>query len=319
MLENHSTLSPLITVITVAYNSEAFIEETIESVLNQTIDEYEYIIIDDSSSDETWNIINRFHDKRIKKYKNSVNLGEYPNRNKALGLATGEYIIFIDGDDIIYPEALEILSKYAKKHSECATICSVPNVRDIIFPLLVTKTMFFRFFFFGRPLIGQNFTKILFKREALKAVSLLPTHIRSGDTYIQMKLGLNFSSLLIEEDISWWRKRENNATAQIYSNYRYLSENLSYGLEIVNDSKFPLNETETETIFKNLYGSYLRMLVRLTIWGKFSDLRYNWSKFKVPFKYWYSIAIPTVKKDYLANFYAFPVNHLPSNKNKGEN
>ncbi len=94
-------------VITVSYNSARFIGHTINSVLNQTYKNFEYIILDDNSTDSTWQIIEGFKDERINAYRNPNNLGEYQNRNKAIEIASGKYIIFIDGDDYMYWNALE--------------------------------------------------------------------------------------------------------------------------------------------------------------------------------------------------------------------
>ena len=65
------------------------------------MDNFEYIIGDDCSIDNTWEIINDFNDSRIVKYRNDTNLGEYPNRNKAVTIAKGDWILFIDGDDVM--------------------------------------------------------------------------------------------------------------------------------------------------------------------------------------------------------------------------
>src|SRR5438105_4541179 len=106
MLEKSLNEWPLVTVITVTYNSAAYVRDAIESVLAQTYDNIEYIIGDDYSTDNTWQIIREYKDERIRAYRNEKNLGEYPNRNKAISLATGKYLIFIDGDDILYPHGI---------------------------------------------------------------------------------------------------------------------------------------------------------------------------------------------------------------------
>ena len=84
------------------YNSEKYINQTIKSILNQTYDNWELIIIDDCSTDNCLKIAKEYSkkDKRIKCYKNKTNKGISGNRNRGLKLATGDYIAFCDDDDL---------------------------------------------------------------------------------------------------------------------------------------------------------------------------------------------------------------------------
>jgi len=98
---------PLISICIPTYNSESFIKETIDSVLNQTYKNIEVIITDDCSKDKTVEIIRSFSDLRIKFFKNDKNLGVEGNWNKALQLASGKYIKLMGADDILYPTCIE--------------------------------------------------------------------------------------------------------------------------------------------------------------------------------------------------------------------
>lgn len=98
----------LFSIIMPAYNSQATIKESIASVLNQTYQNFELIIINDNSSDATLSIITNFcHDKRILVINNENNMGVAQSRNRGLEMASGEIIAFLDSDDIWYPNKLE--------------------------------------------------------------------------------------------------------------------------------------------------------------------------------------------------------------------
>lgn len=98
---------PLVSIITPTYNRGDFITFAVESVLRQTYSDYEMIIVDDGSTDGTREIVGRYlHDKRIKYYRQK-NLGQSTARNKGLNLSSGEYICFLDSDDIYKPGKLE--------------------------------------------------------------------------------------------------------------------------------------------------------------------------------------------------------------------
>ena len=107
---------PFVSIITVTLNSEKNLEETLKSIENQKNKDYELIIIDGQSSDSTIEI--------IKRNKNLINFcltekddGIYDAFNKGLKHAKGKYIVFVNSDDILTPEALELLSKYNDFHS----------------------------------------------------------------------------------------------------------------------------------------------------------------------------------------------------------
>ena len=91
---------PLISVIMSTYNDELYIEESLQSILNQTLADFELIIYDDCSSDHTVEKIRAFQDSRIQLICNEENCGLTKNLNKGLRIAKGKYIARMDGDDI---------------------------------------------------------------------------------------------------------------------------------------------------------------------------------------------------------------------------
>ncbi len=99
-------LSPKVSVIMPVYNGEEYVGEAIESILGQTFDDFEFIIIDDGSIDESLNIIKAYHDPRIILICNETNLRLIPSLNKGLKAARGQYIARMDADDISLPGRL---------------------------------------------------------------------------------------------------------------------------------------------------------------------------------------------------------------------
>lgn len=99
---------PIITVLMSVYNAEKFVGEAIESILNQTFKDYEFIIINDTSTDNSKRIISSYHDSRIKYIENKTRLGLAASLNKGLRLAKGTYIARMDADDISLPNRLQL-------------------------------------------------------------------------------------------------------------------------------------------------------------------------------------------------------------------
>jgi len=113
-----SPKTPKISVVMPAYNAEKYLDESISSILNQTFSDFEFIIIDDASRDNSKSIIKKFQrkDRRIKFLQNKRNLGVALTRNKGLKIARGEYIATFDADDISLPQRLEIQKNYLENH-----------------------------------------------------------------------------------------------------------------------------------------------------------------------------------------------------------
>lgn len=106
-------ITDLVSIITPTYNCGNFVSETIRSVQAQSYRNWEMIIVDDCSDDNTYDIIAEFLiDSRIKYFKNSVNKGAALTRNFALRLAKGKWIAFLDSDDLWTPDKLEKQLKF---------------------------------------------------------------------------------------------------------------------------------------------------------------------------------------------------------------
>lgn len=115
-------MNEIISIITASYNSEKTISKTLESLLNQSSKEFEFIIIDGNSKDNTVEIIKEyvplFRQKNINIFwKSEKDSGIYDAWNKGLNLANGEWISFLGSDDILLPNAIEIYNNIAKKKS----------------------------------------------------------------------------------------------------------------------------------------------------------------------------------------------------------
>jgi len=114
-MKNH----PIVSIITPSYNSEKHISEAITSVLNQSYQNWEMLIVDDFSNDNSAEIIETFSkmDKRIKLIRLKENVGSALARNAAIKKAKGRFIAFLDSDDTWFPEKLEKQLTYLKQHN----------------------------------------------------------------------------------------------------------------------------------------------------------------------------------------------------------
>lgn len=116
-------ISGLVSVVMANYNTEEeYLRSAIESILNQTYSNFEFIIIDDGSTNDSVSIIESYDDERIVLVKNSENIGVTKSRNKGLDICHGEFMAVMDSDDISMPNRFEMQIRYLREH-ENVIVC----------------------------------------------------------------------------------------------------------------------------------------------------------------------------------------------------
>ena len=120
----------LVSIIMPAYNCGRFIAESIRSVLAQTYSNWELLIVDDCSTDNTAKVVSTFNDQRILYMRNTNNLGAAQTRNKAIQIAKGRFIAFLDADDLWMPAKLELQLKYMQQHNYAFTFTDYQIIQE---------------------------------------------------------------------------------------------------------------------------------------------------------------------------------------------
>ena len=115
---------PHVTVLTTVYNGLPYLTECIDSVLRQTWTDFEFLIIDDASTDNSLECVKSYKDPRIKIVENEKNIGQVPSLNVGLKIAKGKFIARLDQDDVSLPSRLEEQVDYFKRHSDISILCS---------------------------------------------------------------------------------------------------------------------------------------------------------------------------------------------------
>jgi len=121
---------PKVTVLMSVYNGEKYLREAIDSILNQTFKNFEFLVINDGSTDSTAEILQSYQDPRIKIINNEKNMGLTGSLNKGLKLAKGEYIARMDADDISLPLRLEKEVEFLDKNPELGLVGILYEVID---------------------------------------------------------------------------------------------------------------------------------------------------------------------------------------------
>lgn len=120
---------PFFSIITIVFNGEKYLERTIKSVINQSFKDFEYIIIDGESTDNTLNIIRKY-EKQIDFWKSEPDEGISDAFNKGIKYAKGKYIAFINADDYYTENAFSTVYEIAKKEEKVGVFCGAVNFYD---------------------------------------------------------------------------------------------------------------------------------------------------------------------------------------------
>ena len=138
--------SPLVSVILTSFNHEKYLRASIDSVLNQTFTDYELIIWDDCSQDNSWEIINSYKNRRIKAFRNEQNMGG-GNTNRALKIVSGEYIAIHHSDNVWELDKLEKQVAFLEVHTEIgAVFTNALAITEDGSPLTDEKHFYFNIF-----------------------------------------------------------------------------------------------------------------------------------------------------------------------------
>lgn len=127
--------SPRVTVLMTLYNKGPYVEDAVHSVLASTFQDFELLVIDDASTDDSASRVALIHDARIRLNRNAENLGRARNANLGFSLAKGEYVAILDADDLIHPERLMKQVAFMDAHAEvgaCGTAAQLIGDRSHI-------------------------------------------------------------------------------------------------------------------------------------------------------------------------------------------
>ncbi len=209
---------PLVSVVMPVYNSEKYVAEAIESILNQTYKNFEFIIVNDASTDNSLEIIKKYakKDKRIKIITNPVNYYISKTRNVGIKLAKGKYIITHDSDDISLPTRIEEQVDYLNKHSKVGVVGSwIQLFNDSNSETSIRKypeddESLRKMIFFCSP-IAQPVSAI--RKEVFNKIGLYSEiDPPSEDLYLWFMIGTKFKYANIQKVLLKYRFHEKSAT-----------------------------------------------------------------------------------------------------------
>lgn len=201
----------LVSIIMPSWNTEKYIAESIQCVIDQTYKNWELIIVDDCSSDNTDNVVQSFlGDPRIKYYKNSENMGAALTRNKALREAQGEWVAFLDSDDLWKPEKISKQVEFMKENRYALSYHEYEKIDEdgkqlhifVTGPDVVTKKQMYHYDYIGQ--LTMMYSAKHFGIVQIKDIK------KNNDYAIRLKLykKSDTKAYLLKENLAMYRVRK---------------------------------------------------------------------------------------------------------------
>lgn len=243
--------TPLVSVLMTAYNREKYIGEAIASVLTSTYTNFELIIVDDVSTDNTVNIAKCFerNDSRVKLFINEKNLGDYANRNKAALYATGKYLKFLDSDDKLFGFSLEYCVKQMEKNSGAALgllylYKDVANEESFCW----NSEKIIRSHFFNRSCLSIGPSGSIIRRDKFEEIGGFDTRFGVvSDNFFNIKMASHYPVVLLPKAFLFYREHEGQ---ERNNQIGYLKFGYLYFKELVEKIPLPLLENEVRYLSK---------------------------------------------------------------------
>jgi glycosyltransferase involved in cell wall biosynthesis len=230
------TAAPSIAVILPTFNGEAFVRESIESVLSQEFPSFELIVCDDASTDATWSILQEYSSERCKVVRNTENRGLFPTLNRLMEETRSEWVHLWSQDDRMLPGCLMRTSEFARSHPEVGMIYSGRHHVDeagarlpdgptdttpaIVPPLLAARIMYY----FGS--IAGNIANVTLRRNVFAQIGPFREDLEvSGDFEYWVRLSESHSIGFQSEPLVELRSHGGQFSRQLSSEKRFIEEN----------------------------------------------------------------------------------------------
>lgn len=218
-----------VTVLMSVYNTPfTQFKEAVDSILNQTYMEFEFLIIDDGEKEECINYIKECKDTRVILIKNPKNIGLAKSLNKGIDLARGKYIVRMDSDDISYPNRVKKQLDFIKKHSEYAIVSSKAEFFDeagIYGRTQEIGEIEKRDLIKGTPFVHPS---MIINKEILKKVGGYPEYRRSQDYAMTMNMYANgYKGYIMDEFLLKYRMDQNGYRKKKFK-YRILEMKIRF-------------------------------------------------------------------------------------------
>jgi glycosyltransferase involved in cell wall biosynthesis len=252
--------TPLVSVLLTSYNREAFIAESIESVIAQTLTDFELIVSDDRSRDSTVAIANAYarRDSRIRVCVNEHNLGDYGNRRHVASMARGRFLKYHDSDDVMYRHCLQAMAEPLEAEPRAAFALSASAYwPGGPCPMLLTPALAYAREYLGSGLFHLGPASAMFRSDVFRELGGFPVAGVASDYLFWLEACTKVNVLLVPGDLFYYRVHPGQEASSPNSDLQY-AQSSGAAWTMLNSPSCPLGADARERAKRNFAYSQAR-------------------------------------------------------------
>lgn len=237
---------PLVSILITSFNRANYIKAAIESALAQNYQNTEIIIVDNCSTDETKSILELYeNEEKISIHTNDMNIGQFQNRNKAASLAKGQYLKYLDSDDLLYPHSISAMVGAMESCPNCALGISyeISHHVEKSFPFELEPSTALRLHF-QKGLLFPAPGSIIYKKSVFDALGGFQDWGLPSDNFLTLKIASKYPIAALPRDLYWWRRHDEQAFQTMSENPKVQLDYFRINQSILSSSVCPLNPKE---------------------------------------------------------------------------
>jgi glycosyltransferase involved in cell wall biosynthesis len=257
----------LVSILMTSFNRQQFIAEAIESVISSKYENWELIIVDDSSKDKTVSIAEKYAltDRRIKVYINEINLGDYSNRNKAATYAKGKYLKYLDADDMIYPYTLNIMIEAMERYPEAALGLELFFYDDLNkpFPILADPAWIMNAQFLKYAVLGVGPSGAIIRTDIFRQLEGFSGKRYIGDTEMWLRLAQKKPVVFFQPALVFWRRHEEQEIGKERADISSIVSRHIINKKFIMDTETQLSESDRRQAQKKMNRRLISNIIHI--------------------------------------------------------
>lgn len=255
-------MPPLVSVIIPVRNYEQYIGEAIESVLAQEFKDWELIVVDDYSTDRTGEIAARYQkDEKVRLVRNDRNLGQFQTHNRGAEFASGKYLKFFHGDDVMYPHFLRTMVDGMEAYPRAALGISHPRrlwtAPHLFSPEEVWRAQTDRL----TSILSEGPSGTIFRADAFRQVGGFGTRFHTSDSEMNYRMAMDHP-ILLQADGLWWYRIHEAQIVRAYGMDQHSAETVIWFRELLADPRNPLTLQERAGLDREMIRNHCRLVLR---------------------------------------------------------
>lgn len=260
------TVSPAVSILVTVYNRKAYLASCLDSILASSWRDFELVVVDDGSSDGSAAVAAGYsvRDPRIRFHQNAHNLGDYPNRMRAVELARGKYIKYVDSDDLIYRHSLAIMMEAMEANPGAALGLSHSSSEDgRPYPWLLSPTEAWTREFLGGGCMSCGPSGSIIRKDAFLEIDGFRDRGVLSDIDLWYRMSAKWPVLILPQNLVFWRRHPDQEFTKKDAALVYLEKGFALTMSALSQPEIPLSGAERAAAVRRARQHHARRLLSL--------------------------------------------------------